>query len=122
MLIHGLSVLSLRPLSLWSQRLLLGKSASQDAEHSLVGKLRAQCGAAFTKKLEGMFRDVDLSVDLMKQYREHAGTTQTADADESGASATPAPAPAGASASEVGADKVDRSPAVSECLSSRSVW
>ena len=53
-----------------AKRLLLGKSASVDAEKSFIGKLKAECGARFTAKLEGMFKDVDASRDLMRAYNE----------------------------------------------------
>ena len=53
-----------------AKRLLLGKSASVDAEKSFIGKLKAECGAQFTAKLEGMFKDVDASRDLMRAYNE----------------------------------------------------
>ena len=46
-------------------RLLLGKSASIDAERSMIGKLKTECGANFTNKLEGMFKDIDLSKEAM---------------------------------------------------------
>lgn len=47
-----------------AKRLLLGKSASIDAEKSMISKLKAECGSQFTNKLEGMFKDVDLSKDI----------------------------------------------------------
>jgi cullin-4 len=53
-----------------SKRLLLGKSASIDAEKSMISKLKAECGSGFTCKLEGMFKDVDLSRDVMASFRE----------------------------------------------------
>ena len=55
-----------------AKRLLLGKSASVDAEKSMISRLKAECGAQFTAKLEGMFKDVDLSRDLMKAHNESA--------------------------------------------------
>ncbi len=51
-----------------AKRLLLNKSASADAERSLLTKLKIECGAGFTAKLEGMFKDVDTSKDLMKSF------------------------------------------------------
>lgn len=59
-----------------AKRLLLGRSASVDAEKSMLSKLKHECGAGFTTKLEGMFKDVELSKDLVvafKQYMEHGG-------------------------------------------------
>eukprot|EP00300_Choanocystis_sp_HF-7_P022640 c22044_g1_i1.p1 GENE.c22044_g1_i1~~c22044_g1_i1.p1 ORF type:complete len:764 (+),score=169.89 c22044_g1_i1:75-2294(+) len=47
-----------------AKRLLLGASASMDSEKALVLLLKAECGSAFTTKLEGMFRDMDVSADL----------------------------------------------------------
>jgi len=53
-----------------SKRLLFGKSASIDAEKSIISKLKAECGSGFTSKLEGMFKDVELSKDVMASFRE----------------------------------------------------
>jgi len=46
-----------------------GKSASIDAEKSMIAKLKAECGAAFTTKLEGMFKDVETSKDVGLAFR-----------------------------------------------------
>ncbi|VDM10103.1 unnamed protein product [Wuchereria bancrofti] len=85
-----------------AKRLLLGRSASVDAEKSMLSKLKqgvililitniaasfvvlasknyqkfsfTECGAAFTTRLEGMFKDMEVSKDLgvsFKQYMEH---------------------------------------------------
>lgn len=51
-----------------AKRLLLNKSASADAERSLLSKLKVECGAGFTQKLEGMFKDVDISRDHGKSF------------------------------------------------------
>ncbi len=53
-----------------AKRLLLGKSASTDAEKAMITKLKAECGSQFTNKLEGMFKDVDLSRDIMTSFRQ----------------------------------------------------
>lgn len=53
-----------------AKRLLLNKSASAELERSMLAKLKTECGAAFTSKLEGMFRDVDLSRDFMREFQE----------------------------------------------------
>jgi cullin-4 len=71
-----------------AKRLLLGKSASFDLERyisnclylqsrvtcnlhrSMISKLKTECGSNFTAKLEGMFKDIDLSRDLMAQVLE----------------------------------------------------
>lgn len=53
-----------------AKRLLVGKSASVDAEKSMLSKLKQECGGAFTSKLEGMFKDMFHSKELMAQYRQ----------------------------------------------------
>ena len=55
-----------------AKRLLLGKSASNDAEKSMISRLKAECGSQFTTKLEGMFKDVDISRDVMRSFRSDA--------------------------------------------------
>ncbi|KAF8533344.1 Cullin family-domain-containing protein [Trichophaea hybrida] len=44
-----------------ARRLLLGRSASVDAERLMLTKLKTECGAGFTNNLEAMFKDMDLS-------------------------------------------------------------
>ncbi|KAJ2357421.1 hypothetical protein GGF43_001470 [Coemansia sp. RSA 2618] len=56
-----------------ARRLLLGRSLSDDAEHSLVSKLKIECGSQFTLKLEGMFKDIQLSADLARGFKETGG-------------------------------------------------
>ncbi|GAA6006265.1 cullin family protein [Rhodotorula paludigena] len=51
-----------------AKRLLLNKSASFDAERSMLLKLKDECGAGFTQKLEVMFKDMELSADVMRAY------------------------------------------------------
>jgi len=55
-----------------SKRLLYETSASEDAEKSMIAKLKMKCGAQFTSKLEGMITDLSLASDLQKDFREHA--------------------------------------------------
>eukprot|EP00735_Rhodelphis_limneticus_P013729 TRINITY_DN7685_c0_g1::TRINITY_DN7685_c0_g1_i1::g.18662::m.18662 TRINITY_DN7685_c0_g1::TRINITY_DN7685_c0_g1_i1::g.18662 ORF type:complete len:792 (-),score=204.80,sp/Q8LGH4/CUL4_ARATH/54.59/0.0,Cullin/PF00888.17/3.4e-161,Cullin_Nedd8/PF10557.4/2.1e+03,Cullin_Nedd8/PF10557.4/1.4e-26 TRINITY_DN7685_c0_g1_i1:237-2612(-) len=55
-----------------AKRLLLGKSASFDTEKAVISKLKAECGSGFTNKLEGMFKDIDLSSDIMSSFRQTA--------------------------------------------------
>jgi cullin 3 len=52
-----------------SRRLLTGRSVSDEAEKSMISKLKSECGHQYTSKLEGMFQDMKLSEDLMKQYK-----------------------------------------------------
>jgi cullin-4 len=51
-----------------AKRLLVGKSASVDAEKSMLSKLKQECGGVFTLKLEGMFKDMELSKDIMSAF------------------------------------------------------
>ena len=37
-----------------SKRLLSGKSVSDDLEKSMIGKMKAECGATYVTNLEGM--------------------------------------------------------------------
>lgn len=53
---------------LFAKRLLLNRSASSDAEQSMLLKLKEECGPAFTQKLETMLTDVALSEEMMKAY------------------------------------------------------
>jgi cullin-4 len=53
-----------------AKRLLLAKSASLDAEKSMIAKIKNECGASFTTKLEGMFKDMELSKDTQKEFEE----------------------------------------------------
>ena len=73
-----------------SKRLLLDKSASVDAEKSVIAKLKAECGSGFTSKLEGMFKDVELSRDVMTSFRLSPQVTLT---PAPGPSPDPVPVP-----------------------------
>eukprot|EP00697_Spironema_sp_BW2_P016544 gnl/Spiro4/7827_TR4126_c0_g1_i1.p1 gnl/Spiro4/7827_TR4126_c0_g1~~gnl/Spiro4/7827_TR4126_c0_g1_i1.p1 ORF type:complete len:762 (+),score=280.03 gnl/Spiro4/7827_TR4126_c0_g1_i1:237-2288(+) len=53
-----------------SKRLLMGRSASDDAEKSIISKLKLRCGAAFTSKLEGMIGDMTSAVGMEQQFNE----------------------------------------------------
>jgi cullin-4 len=57
-----------------AKRLLLGRSASNDAEKAMITKLKAECGSQFTNKLEGMFKDIDLSNDVMASFKHSVPT------------------------------------------------
>ena len=58
-----------------ARRLLLGRSASQDAERSMLAKLKVECGSSFTHNLEQMFKDQELAKEEMASYKEWlAGT------------------------------------------------
>lgn len=59
-----------------AKRLLVGKSASQDAENSMISKLKLECGSGFTAKLEGMFKDIRLSQDINTSFKQHFNNLQ----------------------------------------------
>lgn len=56
-----------------AKRLLSSKSVSDDAERSLILKLKTECGYQFTSKLEGMFTDMKTSQDTMQGFYEAMG-------------------------------------------------
>nr|CAB3234744.1 cullin-4A [Phallusia mammillata] len=72
--IHGKDVFEAFYKKDLAKRLLVGKSASVDAEKSMLSKLKQECGGAFTSKLEGMFKDMFHSKELMSQYRQYQST------------------------------------------------
>jgi cullin-4 len=70
--IHGKDVFEAFYKKDLAKRLLAGKSASDDAEKSMLSKLKQECGGVFTLKLEGMFKDMELSKDIMVAYEQQA--------------------------------------------------
>ncbi|WFC96056.1 hypothetical protein MBRA1_002712 [Malassezia brasiliensis] len=52
----------------FAKRLLLARSASDDAERAMLLKLKDECGPDFTAQLETMLKDVQLSDGLMAAY------------------------------------------------------
>ncbi|WFD44450.1 hypothetical protein MPSI1_003118 [Malassezia psittaci] len=54
----------------FAKRLLLARSASDDAERSMLLKLKEECGPDFTAKLETMLKDIQLSDGLAAAYTE----------------------------------------------------
>lgn len=52
-------------------RLLMGRSISDDAERAMITKMKIEVGYTFTSKLEGMFKDMKLSEDVMNEYKDH---------------------------------------------------
>ncbi|KAL1900181.1 Serine/threonine-protein kinase tel1 [Sporothrix stenoceras] len=63
-----------------ARRLLMGRSASQDAERNMLSKLKTECGSSLTHNLEQMFRDQELSRDEMAAYKQWlAGTGRNED-------------------------------------------
>lgn len=54
-----------------AKRLLLNKSASDDAEKNMISRLKTECGCQFTCKLEGMFKDISVSNTTADDFRLH---------------------------------------------------
>ena len=54
-----------------AKRLLLNKSVSDDSEKTMISKLKAECGCQFTSKLEGMFKDINVSNTMNDEFRNH---------------------------------------------------
>jgi len=52
-----------------ARRLLSGRTVSDDAERSLIIKLKYECGYQFTSKLESMFTDMRTSRDTLDGFR-----------------------------------------------------
>eukprot|EP00180_Rhodochaete_pulchella_P000265 Plantae.Rhodophyta-Rhodochaete_pulchella.ctg119.p1 GENE.Plantae.Rhodophyta-Rhodochaete_pulchella.ctg119~~Plantae.Rhodophyta-Rhodochaete_pulchella.ctg119.p1 ORF type:complete len:654 (-),score=151.85 Plantae.Rhodophyta-Rhodochaete_pulchella.ctg119:859-2796(-) len=69
--IHGKDIFEAFYKKYLAKRLLFQKSASHDLEKLMLAKLKSECGAAFTNKLEGMFKDVDVSKDIMVSFAQH---------------------------------------------------
>ncbi|XP_026806064.1 cullin-4B [Rhopalosiphum maidis] len=69
--IHGKDVFEAFYKKDLAKRLLLGKSASVDAEKSMLSKLKQECGGGFTSKLEGMFKDMEISKDINVAYKQY---------------------------------------------------
>ncbi|KAF3145642.1 Cullin-3 [Orbilia oligospora] len=54
-----------------SKRLILGRSISNDVERAMIGKFKVEVGFSFTSKMEGMFKDMNVSQDLTAEYKKH---------------------------------------------------
>lgn len=74
--IHGKDVFEAFYKKDLAKRLLVGKSASVDAEKSMLSKLKQECGAGFTLKLEGMFKDMELSKELIPPFKSYLNTAK----------------------------------------------
>lgn len=74
--IHGKDVFEAFYKKDLAKRLLIGKSASVDAEKSMLSKLKQECGGVFTLKLEGMFKDMELSKDIMVAFEQQLHSKQ----------------------------------------------
>ncbi|KAH6694040.1 cullin-4A [Plectosphaerella plurivora] len=58
-----------------ARRLLMGRSASSDAERNMLRKLRDECGNNFTRNLEQMFKDQELAKGEMEAYKSWIGSS-----------------------------------------------
>jgi len=54
-----------------AKRLLNKRSFSNEAEKNMISKMKMQCGAPFTAKLEGMVIDFNVGEDVHKEFGEH---------------------------------------------------
>lgn len=59
-----------------AKRLLLGKCLSDDSEKNMISKLKTECGCQFTSKLEGMFKDINVSNTMNEEFRNHVNSIQ----------------------------------------------
>lgn len=57
-----------------AKRLVHGGSASEDAETSMISKLKEACGYEYTNKLQRMFQDIQTSKDLNSAYKDYENT------------------------------------------------
>ena len=67
--VHGKAVFEAFYKKDLARRLLMGRSASADAERSMLARLKTECGAGFTQNLEQMFKDVELAREEMLSYK-----------------------------------------------------
>ena len=58
-----------------AKRLVQHMSASDDAEASMISKLKQACGFEYTSKLQRMFQDIGVSKDLNENFRRHLSNT-----------------------------------------------
>ncbi|XP_023219381.1 cullin-1-like [Centruroides sculpturatus] len=65
-----------------AKRLVQHMSASDDAEASMISKLKQACGFEYTSKLQRMFQDIGVSKDLNEQFKNHlANSNEPLDLD-----------------------------------------
>jgi len=72
-----------------AKRLLTGRAVSTDMERSFLSKLKAECGAGYTSKMEGMFKDMDLSREIMGNYSAYSAGADASIEPSSGGGKTP---------------------------------
>lgn len=54
-----------------TKRLLNGLSSNDEAEKSMISKLKVECGCLYTQKLETMMKDMNLSEGLNQQFKHY---------------------------------------------------
>ena len=59
-----------------AKRLLGQRSASDEMERTMVGKLKQRCGSQFTGKFEGMINDLQVGTDHKTQFDEYCVTKE----------------------------------------------
>lgn len=52
-----------------AKRLLSQKSGSRDIEREMISRIKQEIGPSFTSNLEGMFRDIKVSKELMAEFK-----------------------------------------------------
>ncbi|KAL1871605.1 hypothetical protein VTK73DRAFT_1954 [Phialemonium thermophilum] len=60
-----------------ARRLVHSNSSSDDAETSMISKLKEACGFEYTNKLQRMFQDMQISKDLNAGFKEHTQALET---------------------------------------------
>ena len=71
-----------------AKRLVHSNSASEDAETSMIGKLKEACGFEYTNKLQRMFQDIQISADLNSNYKNWQPSTPAAEEPRKGVDPT----------------------------------
>ncbi|KAI1324152.1 Cullin-domain-containing protein [Xylariaceae sp. FL0255] len=59
-----------------ARRLVHSNSSSDDAETSMISKLKEACGFEYTNKLQRMFQDMQISKDLNTGFREYSKSSK----------------------------------------------
>ncbi|CAG8429915.1 unnamed protein product [Penicillium salamii] len=67
--VHGKAVFEAFYKNDLARRLLMKRSASSDAEKSMLARLKNECGSNFTHNLESMFNDIDIAAEEMTAFK-----------------------------------------------------
>lgn len=65
-----------------AKRLIGNRVVSMDVERHFVSLFKAECGAAYTAKMEGMFQDMDSSREIMSRYKQAQYQTGSYDSEK----------------------------------------